>query len=764
MTSKGLHMHDGPHTHRCNHGELKRSSPTMVTAQHYSVPLLPRHGHGRKLQLTGLPPGVSHLFPENTHEAERRPFRIYVDTTHLEEDPNACWNANDKVTISELGKQKKCGWSDVITPEKKSVIMEQVIPKAVDFVSKALRVHRVQGRLRLGSLSCGYEGGADVPNWMRNDGVPDADFIVFLTMRPIDSPDTIAYSGHCEVDQTGRPIAAHFNWAPAQLPAADSDMMLSYLSRIALHELTHSLVFTPELISHFPAESFASAPEGVDGWDSVLDGYYSTGIDYLPNPAGERVAHVSTRKVARAVQNHFGCPHLRGAQLEDGGGGGTSGSHWEMRLFRDEYMVGASSPSFRAFSVITAALFADSGWYGVDESVVEPMAWGHHLGCDFVEKSCGEWTQPGYLCRGSGELSCSYDRRQQAYCELMHHDKMPKSQHYFGQSSSLGGFSDLLDYCPVYREYSNGDCTEGPSSTFSSWMPSGGQERCAHCRCFESTSMNWRAEPACFRMRCLNTTTLEIHAGGSWRRCEPGGGTINLEPYKDDSGGSITCPPATELCEFDAELWPTLASIEPSRGDAAGGMQITLRGQRLDHLEPPVTLSFGTPEGTETAALDLRIVNATFATATIPALVGATSHARADVTLTDKVGRTAYLFGAFEYDPGMQPYYETLAILLVLLLVACYIGPAIVRAGCRKSAEVRETFVWRQLDPRVTEILNEKARAKKRNAVTELAAAGGAALMGAVRSGLRAVGLAGDGGTKPAAAGSSSGGPPPEMV
>ena len=95
-------------------------------------------------------------------------------------------------------------------------------------------------------------------------------------------------------------------------------------------------------------------------------------------------------------------------------------------------------------------------------------------------------------------------------------------------------------------------------------------------------------------------------------------------------------------------------------------------------------------------------------------------------------------------------------ILLVLLLVACYIGPAIVRAGCRKSAEVRETFVWRQLDPRVTEILNEKARAKKRNAVTELAAAGGAALMGAVRSGLRAVGLAGDGGTKPAAAGSSS--------
>ena len=31
-------------------------------------------------------------------------------------------------------------------------------------------------------------------------------------------------------------------------------------------------------------------------------------------------------------------------QLEDGGGPGTGGSHWEMRLFRDEYMTGTASP------------------------------------------------------------------------------------------------------------------------------------------------------------------------------------------------------------------------------------------------------------------------------------------------------------------------------------------------------------------------------------------------------------------------------------
>lgn len=605
--------HNHEHTHRCLHDELKRDVPTTVTPQSYTVPLVLRQegtAHGRGL-------AVSHTFPpEGTHDAYRQPFRVFVDTSRLEADSHSCWSAFDSVKITEYGKSKKCSWSDVITEEKKTLIQTKVIPMAVGFITKALSVHRVNGPLRLGSITCGFEGGAVVPQWMREEGIPDTDFVVFLTMRPIDSPDTIAYGGHCEVDQTGRPIAAHFNWAPAQLPQADTELMEHYLSRIALHELTHALVFTPELISHFPAESLTSEPPGaVDGalgWDYYQQGYYGSGITYLPSPAGSR-AHVSTRKVARAVQRHFGCPHLRGAQLEDGGGAGTSNSHWEMRLFRDEYMVGSSSPSYRTFSVVTAALFADSGWYGVDESVVEPQHWGHHKGCDFVEKSCGEWNHPGYLCRGGGELACSYDRRSQAYCELTHHDNLPPHQRYFGESSTLGGFSELLDYCPVYRAYSNGGCTQ--KGNFYDWMPNGGQERCTHCRCFDSTAMGWRSEPSCFRIRCLSSNELEVHVGGSWHRCEAGGGTINLAPYKDDSGGTVTCPAAAELCDQDTDLWPILTSIEPTGGSASGGIQLTLRGQHLDHLEPPVQLLFGTAEGAETAALDLLLVNATFASA-----------------------------------------------------------------------------------------------------------------------------------------------------
>lgn len=40
-----------------------------------------------------------------------------------------------------------------------------------------------------------------------------------------------------------------------------------------------------------------------------------------------------TPRVISAVREHLQCTSLTGAELEDDGGGGTAGSHWEQRLF-----------------------------------------------------------------------------------------------------------------------------------------------------------------------------------------------------------------------------------------------------------------------------------------------------------------------------------------------------------------------------------------------------------------------------------------------
>ena len=96
------------------------------------------------------------------------------------------------------------------------------------------------------------------------------------------------------------------------------------------------------------------------------------------------------------------------------------------------HQVGASSPGRRTFSSISAALFADSGWYEVNETKIEPLAWGHHAGCDFLDRPCSEWSQPRYTCTREREALCSYDRRGMAYCDITSFQRpLPAEHQYF---------------------------------------------------------------------------------------------------------------------------------------------------------------------------------------------------------------------------------------------------------------------------------------------------------------------------------------------
>ena len=103
-----------------------------------------------------------------------------------------------------------------------------------------------------------------------------------------------------------------------------------------------------------------------------------------------------------------------------------------------------------------------------------------------------------------------------------------------------------------------------------------------------------------------------------------------------------------------------------------------------------------TSQGAENLALNLHVVNSSFATATVPRLVGATSFARADVSLTDVSGRAAFLWQAFEYQPGWEPYALTVGLFAFLALLGCFLVPAFVRAGCEGSAW-REKVVWKTI-------------------------------------------------------------------
>ena len=48
---------------------------------------------------------------------------------------------------------------------------------------------------------------------------------------------------------------------------------------------------------------------------------------------GRNTTSVITPRALAAAREQLGCGRLRGAELEDDGGQGTAGSHWEQRLF-----------------------------------------------------------------------------------------------------------------------------------------------------------------------------------------------------------------------------------------------------------------------------------------------------------------------------------------------------------------------------------------------------------------------------------------------
>lgn len=188
---------------------------------------------------------------------------------------------------------------------------------------------------------------------------------------------------------------------------------------------------------------------------------------------------IVTPKVAEEVKRHFACDNwpVAGGELEDGGGSGTAGSHWEKRVFRDEIMTGTASND-PVLSRITLALFEDSGWYLPNYGAAEHFAWGKDQGCSFPRQSCSTWGSR-FFCEVTSQEGCSHDYHAYSVCTVRrcvagtldaHHggptqesdprrfsQELPASYQYFSDPFK-GGSDSYADYCPHFTPYSNGDC------------------------------------------------------------------------------------------------------------------------------------------------------------------------------------------------------------------------------------------------------------------------------------------------------------------
>ena len=106
-----------------------------------------------------------------------------------------------------------------------------------------------------------------------------------------------------------------------------------------MHEFTHALGFSTGLFSSYR--------------DST-GGFYPTSAFPSTNSVFTGVA---TPRVLSWARNYFACSSLPAMPLENDGGAGTAGSHWEQTAVYDEYMVGIATQFF-AITNLTLSLLA----------------------------------------------------------------------------------------------------------------------------------------------------------------------------------------------------------------------------------------------------------------------------------------------------------------------------------------------------------------------------------------------------------------------
>jgi len=338
---------------------------------------------------------------------------------------------------------------------------------------------------------------------------------------------------------------------------------LQYFEGIIIHEFTHILGFSNNYFTNYFHNVF-----------SKVD-------DFRINRT-----YINSTKVVEVGKKYFNCDSLEGIALEDSGGKGTVGSHWEARILLGDYMNGVAFTSEQVISEFTLALLEDSGYYKANYYTGGLMQFGKNKGCDFVNKKCiedgkldpkytNEFFYNIYTVYGNYDTSCSSDRQSRAYHIIFAYESLDKQYQYF-QNPKYGGFSSA-EYCPIsYPDLKNegsnsyyvGHCSEIGSGEYGSHIHYNkdnkihksaeikdiiGENYSGNSFCVLSSLISKSKEnyeyysntirAVCYQMHCSDRS-LTIQINNDYIVCPRAGGKINAINYE----GYLSCPDYYLIC------------------------------------------------------------------------------------------------------------------------------------------------------------------------------------------------------------------------
>ena len=315
----------------------------------------------------------------------------------------------------------------------------------------------------------------------------------------------------------------------------------SFLIMLLLHEITHVLGFSEYLYNYFQTNSTLTITKEINGIQRTL---------------------FTGENVIKQAKRHFNCDNIEGIELENQGGDGSAGSHWEARIMLGDYMISTDYPEI-VISEISLALLEDTGWYYVNYYTGGLFRYGKGLGCNFLNNKCVYSDSSNYItpferefCVNTIDDRCSAGNIDRGECYIRNYASEIESEYQYFNNTKIGGFGPA-DYCPVTLSYpsynyyfysrcdSNGKNiynfsqeygeTYGPNSicVLSSLKPqSSSSDSYKIARCHEVISCNSNTKSF-----ILNIGKVNLTCSGNYKE-------IEVEGYS----GSIICPDYNRVC------------------------------------------------------------------------------------------------------------------------------------------------------------------------------------------------------------------------
>lgn len=280
-----------------------------------------------------------------------------------------------------------------------------------------------------------------------------------------------------------------------------------YFSTFA-HEFTHILGFSNDLFGSFMDLKTGKVLQNVVG-KQTIGGIKSSVYNVI-----------TMEDVVRYARSYFNCPTLVGVPLENEGGEGTAGSHWEKTFLPHEYM-NPTTANPGIISEFTFSFLRGTGWYRTYTGGAQRFDWGKGAGCNYLNH-CPPQHQGTCTDSQVGFATCSADYDAKAVCT---------------KDSSYG------TGCPRKNPQQH-------SCFINNGQPLLRNENYGpYSRCFIWTMNNVTPEnfpePRCHMTYCDTNGAVIIKYGTSWVRCTRSGEVISTI----ESTHKLVCPNIQDFCD-----------------------------------------------------------------------------------------------------------------------------------------------------------------------------------------------------------------------